>query len=264
MIKISLKEMFEAGVHFGHQTRRWNPKMRENIYTKRRGIHIIDLKQTATHLQKALEKVFEVAATGQNIVFVCTKSGVNEAVAANAADCGMPFIKRRWLGGFLTNWKTIKKRIDVLNKLEAQVEAGDHERYTKKEQVMLGKKIDRLNMFLGGVKHISDMPAAVIVFDITRDKIAVDEAKKMGIPVIGLVDTNANPLDVDFPIPANDDALKAVEYMADIFKKTIEAGKNAKPKKKPAKAGDAKGKKKAPRKDDIQVPDEAIAEKGDN
>jgi len=259
MIKISMKEMFEAGVHFGHQTRRWNPKMKKNIYTKRRGIHIIDLEKSAEQLSQALKCVFNVAASGGNIVFVCTKSGVNEIVATEAVRAGMPFIKRRWLGGFLTNWKTVSQRIKHLNKLEAEKERGDFERYTKKEQVMLDKKINRLNMFLGGVKNIESTPDAVIVFDICREKIAINEAKQIGIPTIGLSDTNANPEEVDFSVAANDDALKSVQYMAKMFADTILAGKDAKAKDK-NKSGAPKAKKES---DGIDVSDEALAEKGD-
>jgi len=256
MIKISMKEMFEAGAHFGHQTRRWNPKMREFIYTKRRGIHIIDLKSTAQHLAESLKKLYQIAAAGHEVIFVCTKSGVNETVATQAIRAKTPYIKRRWLGGFLTNWETVSSRIKHLNKLEADRKSGAHDRYTKKEQLMIDRKIERLNMFLGGVKNMTGLPGAIIVFDTCRDRIAVIEAKKSNITVIGLSDSNSDPDLVDYSIPANDDALKSVEYFASIFADTIIAAQQKTPKVE-------RTPKPAAKQGDIEVPDAALAEKGD-
>jgi small subunit ribosomal protein S2 len=255
MIKISMKEMLEAGIHFGHQTRRWNPKMKQYIYTKRRGIHILDLKQSAEKLQIALHELYKIAASGEDVVFVCTKTGVNEIVAEQAMRCSMPYIKRRWLGGFLTNWTTIKQRIKKLNTLIEERKSGQHDKYKKKEQIMISREVDKLDTFLGGVRNMKSTPGAIIVFDISRDNIAVKEATHLNLPIIGVSDSNSNPEEVTFPIPANDDALKSIEYLATKFADVILLAKEKKSKG-PSKAAPAKGK-------DIDVSDEALAEKGD-
>jgi small subunit ribosomal protein S2 len=210
---VTIKQLLEAGAHFGHQTSRWHPRMKNYIFTKRNGIHIIDLEQTVTLLDKACEFVREVAAGGGTILFVGTKKQAQEAIEEEAQRCGMYYVNQRWLGGMLTNFNTIQARIDHLVRLEDQEARGDFNRLPKKEALKLGEEILRLNRRVGGFKEMTNLPAALFIIDVTKENIALAEAKRVGIPVIAVVDTNCNPDDIDYPIPANDDAIKAIKLI---------------------------------------------------
>lgn len=211
---ISMKQLLEAGVHFGHQTRRWNPKMAPYIFTERNGIYIIDLQKTVKKINEAYEFMKEVAETGRPILFVGTKKQAQAAIADEAKRCGMYYVNERWLGGMLTNYKTISGRIGRLNEIKAMETDGTFDALTKKEVLKLRAEADRLEKFLGGIKEMKGMPAAVFVVDPKKEKIAVREARILGIPIIGIVDTNCDPDDVDYLIPANDDAIRAVKLIA--------------------------------------------------
>lgn len=211
---ISMKQLLEAGVHFGHQTRRWNPKMAPYIFTERNGIYIIDLQKTVKKIDEAYAFMREVAETGKPILFVGTKKQAQAAIADEAKRCGMFFVNERWLGGMLTNYKTISGRISRLNEIKAMETDGTFEALTKKEVLKLRAEADKLEKFLGGIKDMKGMPAAIFVVDPKKEKIAVREARILGIPIIGIVDTNCDPDDVDYIIPANDDAIRAVKLIA--------------------------------------------------
>ena len=213
MAIISMKKLLEAGVHFGHQTRRWNPKMAEYIFTERNGIYIIDLQQTSDKVDEAYNFVKEVASSGDEILFVGTKKQAQESTKSEAARCGMHFVSQRWLGGMLTNYQTIRKRIDRLNALKAMEEDGTFELLTKKEVIKLRNEAERLEKFLGGIQNMDKLPGALFVVDPRKEKIAVEEARKLGIPVVAIVDTNCDPDEVDFVIPGNDDAIRAVKLL---------------------------------------------------
>ena len=210
---ISMKALLEAGVHFGHQTRRWHPKMKSYIFTERSGIHIIDLQQTVVKLGEAYGFVRDTVANGGTIMFVGTKKQAQEAVVEEATRCGMPYITQRWLGGMLTNFSTIQARLAHLAELEQRKAKGEFERLPKKEVMKLEEEIARLNRLLGGIKDITKLPDAVYIIDPHRESIAVSEAHKLEIPVVALVDTNCNPDWADYPIPANDDAIRAVKLL---------------------------------------------------
>jgi small subunit ribosomal protein S2 len=210
---ISMKQLLEAGVHFGHQTRRWNPKMRPFIFMDRNGIHIIDLQQTVTRLNDAYQFVKELAAGGGTILFVGTKKQAQEAVAEEAKRCGMYYVNQRWLGGMLTNFQTIQSRIRYLRDLEARRDRGDFERLPKKEVQRLTDDINRLDRVLGGIKDMRRLPNAVFIVDTRKEHTAVLEARRLDIPVIALADTNCDPDEMDYPIPANDDAIRAVRLL---------------------------------------------------
>jgi len=210
---VSIKQLLEAGAHFGHQTSRWNPHMKRYIFTQRNGIHIIDLQQTLSMLEKACEFISEVAGQGDKIIFVGTKKQAQEAVELEAKRCGMFYVNQRWLGGMLTNFATIQARIDYLVRLEDRKSRGDLEQLPKKEALKLGEEIIRLNRYLGGFKEMTSLPGAIFIVDITKERIALAEAKKMKIPVVAIADTNSNPDEIDYPIPANDDAIRAVKLM---------------------------------------------------
>ncbi len=209
----SMKLLLEAGVHFGHQTRRWNPKMKSYIFTERSGIHIIDLQQTVVKLNESYAYVRDLVANGGSILFVGTKKQAMEAVAEEASRCGMYYVNQRWLGGMLTNFQTIKARIDYLTDLEKRKANGDMERLPKKEVLKLGEEMARLNKLLGGIKTMGKLPTAVYIVDPHKEEIAVAESRRLEIPVIALVDTNCDPDVVDYPIPANDDAIRAVRLL---------------------------------------------------
>jgi small subunit ribosomal protein S2 len=209
----SMKSLLEAGVHFGHKTGRWNPKMRTFIFTERNGVHIIDLQQTMTRLDKAYEAVRDTVAKGRTVLFVGTKKQAQDIVATEATRGGMPHVSQRWLGGTLTNFVTIRKRIDYLLNLETRKQVGDLERLTKKEQLMLEREMQRLNVRLGGIKTMSKLPDLLFVVDTRREMLAVKEAKTLGIPVAGMVDTNSDPDLIDYVVPANDDAIRAVQLL---------------------------------------------------
>lgn len=213
MSVISMKQLLEAGVHFGHQTRRWNPKMGKYIFTERNGIYIIDLQKTVKKVEEAYNVVRDIAANGGKVLFVGTKKQAQDSVKEEAERCGMYYVNQRWLGGTMTNFTTIKKRIDRLQKLEQMEVDGTFEVLPKKEVIILRKEKDRLEKFLGGIKEMEDLPQAIFVIDPRKEHIAIAEARKLGIPIIGIVDTNCDPDDVDYVIPANDDAIRAVKLL---------------------------------------------------
>lgn len=210
---ILMKNLLEAGVHFGHQTRRWNPKMSKFIFTERNGIYIIDLQKTVKQIEQAYDFVREIVADGGRVLFVGTKKQAQEAVETEAKRSGQFYVSHRWLGGMLTNYKTIRKRIDRLKKLELMEEDGTFQRLPKKEVIKLRREIERLEKFLGGIKEMDKLPDVLFVIDPKNEKIAVNEAKILGIPVIGVVDTNCDPDEVDIAIPGNDDAIRAVKLL---------------------------------------------------
>lgn len=214
MAVISMKQLLEAGVHFGHQTRRWNPKMAPYIFTERNGIYIIDLQKTVKLIDKAYAFMRAVSESGKPILFVGTKKQAQAAVQDEAERCGMYYVNQRWLGGMLTNYKTISARIRRLNDIKKMREDGTFEKLGKKEIQSLMHEHDRLEKFLGGIKDMKGMPGAVFIVDPKKEKIAIKEARILGIPVVGIVDTNCDPDDVDYIIPANDDAIRAVKLIA--------------------------------------------------
>lgn len=214
MAIISMKQLLEAGVHFGHQTRRWNPKMAPYIFTERNGIYIIDLQKTVRKIDEAYAFMKQVAETGRPILFVGTKKQAQGAIAEESRRAGMFYVNERWLGGMLTNYKTISMRIKRLNDIKAMETDGTFEALTKKEVIKLRGELEKLEKFLGGIKDMKGMPAAIFIVDPKKERIAVKEARILGIPIIGIVDTNCDPDDVDFIIPANDDAIRAVKLIA--------------------------------------------------
>ena len=213
MPSVSMRQLLEAGVHFGHQTRRWNPKMRPFIFAERNGIHIIDLAQTAKRLDTALEFVRETVARGDAVLFVGTKKQAQEPVMQEAIRAGQPFVTKRWLGGMLTNFVTIRKRIGLMEQLEARQQAGDFERMTKKEAALLTEELNKLTGTLGGIRKMKRLPGAVFIVDPHRERIAVTEANKLEVPVIGTGDTNVDPDELDYIIPANDDAIRSIRLL---------------------------------------------------
>ncbi len=210
---VTIKQLLEAGAHFGHQTGRWNPRMKKYIFTKRNGIHIIDLEQTASLLDKACEFIRQVVAEGGHILFVGTKKQAHEAIVEEAKRCGMYHVKERWIGGVLTNFTTIQTRIDYLVRLEDQQARGEFNRLPKKEALKLAEEISRLNRVMGGIKEMTSLPAALFIVDPTKDRIALAEAKRIEIPVVAITDTNCNPDEIDYPVPANDDAIRALKLI---------------------------------------------------
>ncbi len=215
MSDVSMRQMLEAGVHFGHQTRYWNPKMGAFIFGHRNKIHIINLEKTVPLYQDAMNFLGTMAANGGRILFVGTKRAAREAIREEASRCGMPYVNHRWLGGMLTNFKTIRHSIKRLKELEAMFEDGSIERFNKKEALTLSRERDKLEQSLGGIKDMDGLPDALFVIDVGHEKIAVTEANKLGIPVVGVVDTNNDPSRVDYVIPGNDDAIRAVRlYIA--------------------------------------------------
>ena len=213
MAVISMKQLLEVGVHFGHQTRRWNPKMAPYIFTERNGIYIIDLQKTVKKIDEAYTFMKEVAATGKPILFVGTKKQAQAAIADEARRCGNFYVNERWLGGMLTNYKTISMRIKRLNDIREMETNGTFDALTKKEVVKLRAEAEKLEKYLGGIKDMKGMPGAVFIVDPKKEKIAAKEARILGIPIIGIVDTNCDPDDVDYVIPANDDAIRAVKLI---------------------------------------------------
>jgi len=213
MPSVSMRQLLEAGVHFGHQTRRWNPKMRPYIFAERNGIHIIDLAQTVQRLEVALDAVRETVARGDQVLFVGTKKQAQEPILSEATRANQPYVNKRWLGGMLTNFTTIKKRIGLLEQLEARQAAGDFERMTKKEAAKLTEEMIKLQGTVGGMRKMKRLPGAIFVIDPHRERIAVTEANKLEIPVVGTGDTNVDPDELDFIIPANDDAIRAIRLL---------------------------------------------------
>lgn len=214
MSVVSMKQLLEAGVHFGHQTRRWNPKMAEYIFTERNGIYIIDLQKTVKKLEEAYNFVREATQDGGEILFVGTKKQAQLSIKEEAQRCGMPYVDARWLGGMLTNFTTIRRRIDRLNQLRKMREDGTFDLLPKKEVIKLNAEIEKLEKFLGGIQNMKKMPVAMFVVDPRKEKIAVSEAHKLNIPVVAIVDTNCDPDDVDYVIPGNDDAIRAVKLLS--------------------------------------------------
>ncbi len=223
----TIKQLLEAGAHFGHQTGRWHPRMKNYIFTKRNGIHIIDLEKTAVMLDKACEFVRELVAEGKTILFVGTKKQAQEAVAEEAQRCGMYYVNQRWLGGMLTNFATIQARIDQLVRLEDQQARGEFGHLSKKEVLKLGEKVAKLNRQMGGFKEMTELPGALFIIDPIKEKIALAEAKRVGIPVIATVDTNCNPDEIDYPIPANDDAIRAIRLICSKIADAVIEGKTS-------------------------------------
>lgn len=208
-----MKSLLEAGVHFGHQTRRWNPKMKKFIFAERNGIHIIDLQQTVDRLEDAARFVSDLVSSGQTILFVGTKRQAQDTIESEARRCGMPFVNTRWLGGTLTNFHTIQGRIDYLVRLEDARARGEQDHLTKKEGLRTEEEIVRLNRYLGGIKEMTNLPGCVFIIDTTKEDIAVAEALRTGTPIVALVDTNCDPDVIDYPIPSNDDAIRAIKLI---------------------------------------------------
>ena len=225
MSYITMKQLLEAGVQFGHQTRRWNPKMKKYIYTERNGIYIIDLQKTVTMVDDACNFLRSVAEEGKNVLFIGTKKQAQDAIESEAKRCGAHFINQRWLGGTLTNFKTIKKRIDRLYKLEAMEEDGTFDVLPKKEVINLKAERAKLEKFLGGIKTMNELPGAMFVVDPKKERIAILEAKKLNIPVVAVVDTNCDPDDADYVIPGNDDAIRAVVLLSQTVANAILEGR---------------------------------------
>ena len=227
MSVISMKQLLEAGVHFGHQTRRWNPKMAQYIFTERNGIYIIDLQKTVKKVEEAYKFTKEIAETGKPIFFVGTKKQAQEAIKEEAERCGMFYVNERWLGGMLTNHKTIKTRIEKLRKLEKMEEEGTFNVLPKKEVIKLRAEKEKLEKYLNGIKDMPELPGAIFVVDPRKENIAIQEAHRLGIPVIGIVDTNCDPEQLDFAIPGNDDAIRAVKLITGAMATAIIEGRQA-------------------------------------
>ena len=225
MSVVAMKQLLEAGVHFGHQTRRWDPRMAEYIFQARNGIHIIDLQKTSKKLDDAYEFVRAQAEEGKNILFVGTKKQAQECVKEAAEKCGMFYINERWLGGTLTNFPTIRTRVERLTELERMEEDGTFDILPKKEVALLRKEMDKLNKNLGGIKEMTEIPDVMFIVDPKKEHIAILEAKKLNIPVVGLIDTNCNPNAVDYVIPGNDDAIRAVKLMTDVMANAVIEGR---------------------------------------
>ena len=225
MAVVSMKQLLEAGVHFGHQTRRWNPKMAQYIFTERNGIYIIDLQKTVKKLEEAYDYVRELSANGGTVLFVGTKKQAGDSIREEAERAGAYYVNARWLGGMLTNFETIRKRIRRLEQLRKMEADGTFERLPKKEVVKLNLEIEKLEKYLGGIKEMNKLPTAMFVVDPRKEKIAVAEAHKLGIPVIAIVDTNCDPDEIDYPIPGNDDAIRAIRLIASIMANAMIEGR---------------------------------------
>ncbi|ACB85010.1 30S ribosomal protein S2 [Natranaerobius thermophilus] len=225
MSVVTMKQLLEAGVHFGHQTRRWNPKMKRYIFTERNGIYIVDLQKTVKKLDEAYEFVKELAANGEKIMFVGTKKQAQDAVKNEAERCEMFYVNQRWLGGMLTNFQTISKRLNRFYELEQMEEDGTFEVLPKKEVQSLRREHAKLDKFLGGLRGMEDLPGALFVIDPKKEKIAVAEARKLGIPIVSIVDTNCDPDEVDYVIPGNDDAIRAVKLITEKIADSVLEGK---------------------------------------
>ncbi|SEM60752.1 SSU ribosomal protein S2P [Syntrophus gentianae] len=225
MAIISMKSLLEAGVHFGHQTNKWNPKMKPYIFGARNNIYIIDLQQTVGLFQTAYNFVIDTVTEGGNLLFIGTKKQSQDSIRDEAGRCGMPFVNQRWLGGMLTNFVTIKKRIDRLNNLEQMFEDDSVRAFPKKEIMGLSKEKEKLSKVIGGISKMKSLPAAVFVVDPKRETIAVNEAKKLGIPIVAIVDTNCDPDDIDYIIPGNDDAIRAIKLFSSKFADAVLEGK---------------------------------------
>ncbi|MFC9433399.1 30S ribosomal protein S2 [Nocardia sp. NPDC057030] len=227
MAVVTMKQLLDSGAHFGHQTRRWNPKMKRFIFTDRNGIYIIDLQQTLTYIDKAYEFVKETVAHGGTVLFVGTKKQAQESIAAEATRVGMPYVNQRWLGGMLTNFSTVHKRLQRLKELEAMEQTGGFEGRTKKEILMLTREMNKLDRTLGGIRDMAKVPSAIWVVDTNKEHIAVGEARKLNIPVIAILDTNCDPDLVDYPIPGNDDAIRSAALLTKVVASAVAEGVQA-------------------------------------
>jgi small subunit ribosomal protein S2 len=227
MSSITMKELLEAGVHFGHQTKRWNPKMKPYIFGARNGIYIIDLQKTVRMFKNAYNFVVDAAKSGETVMFVGTKKQAQDSVAEEASRCGMFYVNQRWLGGMLTNFATVKQSIDRLKRLDAMVADGTIEAYTKKEALQLNKEREKLEKTLGGIKGMHKLPGALFVIDPKNEEIAIMEAKKLGIPVVAIVDTNCDPDDINYIIPGNDDAIRAIRLLTGKIADAVNEGLQA-------------------------------------
>jgi small subunit ribosomal protein S2 len=228
MAVVTMRQMLDSGVHFGHQTRRWNPKMKRFILTERSGIYVIDLHQSLGHIDAAYEFVKEMVAHGGNILFVGTKKQAQEAIATHADRVGMPYVNERWLGGMLTNFATVSKRVDRLKELESRnLDETAGSGLTKKELLILRREKEKLARMLGGIRNMSKVPSAIWVVDTNKEHLAIKEAKKLGIPVIAILDTNCDPDEVDYPIAGNDDAIRAVDLLTNVIAEAVIEGKKA-------------------------------------
>ena len=221
MSVVAMKQLLEAGVHFGHQTRRWDPRMAPYIFTARNGIYIIDLQKTAKKIDEAYAVLKSIVDEGKTVIFVGTKKQAQECVREEAERCGMYYVNNRWLGGMLTNFETIRSRVNRLKELEAMAEDGTFDVLPKKEVIELKKETDKLEKNLGGIRDMTELPGAMFVVDPKKERIAILEARKLGIPVIGLVDTNCNPEDVDYVIPGNDDAIRAIKLIIEAMANAV-------------------------------------------
>lgn len=213
MAIVSMKALLETGVHFGHRTRRWNPKMKPYIFTERNGIHILDLQQTIVLLEDSYNLIRDAVAEGRQVLFVGTKRQAQDTIASEATRARQPFVNERWLGGTLTNWQTIRQRINYLDTLEKRQEAGEFDALKKKERLSVERQVEKLNLRLGGIRNMGSLPALMFVVDVNNEETAVLEANKLDIPVIGVVDTNCNPDPIDYVIPSNDDAIRAIKLI---------------------------------------------------
>ena len=220
MKKISIKELLDAGIHFGHRTNRWNPKMSEFIFGHRNGIHIIDLQQTYTFFNTALKVIEDAAKEGKNILFVGTKRQASDIIEKYAAECNQYFINKRWLGGMLTNWDTIQNSIKKLKDME-EILINKSNSYTKKELLKFENSVEKLNKALGGIKNMSGKPDILFIIDTNKEILAVKEANKIGIPIVAVIDSNCNPEGIDYPIPGNDDAIRSIEYYCNAISETV-------------------------------------------
>ncbi|MGD1816937.1 MAG: 30S ribosomal protein S2 [Pleomorphochaeta sp.] len=221
MSVVTMKSLLESGVHFGHQTKRWNPKMARYIFSQRNGIHIIDLQKTSTCIVEAYEAARAIVKDGKSILFVGTKKQAQLVIETEAKRCGMPYVNNRWLGGMLTNFSTIKKSISTLKRIEKMESDGTFESLTKKEVSLLTKQKSKLEKNLGGIKDMKNLPGALFIIDTKKEAIAITEAKKLGIPVIAVVDTNCDPTDITYPIPGNDDAIRAISLFVEIISRAV-------------------------------------------
>ncbi|AOS62589.1 30S ribosomal protein S2 [Actinoalloteichus hymeniacidonis] len=224
MAVVTMKQLLDSGVHFGHQTRRWNPKMKRYIFTERNGIYIIDLQQTLSYINRAFEFIRETVAHGGSILFVGTKKQAQEAISEQALRVGMPFVNQRWLGGMLTNFTTVHKRLQRLKELESMEQTGGFQGRTKKEILMLTREKDKLARTLGGIRDMAKVPSAVWIVDTKKEHIAVGEARKLGIPVVAILDTNCDPDEVDYPIPGNDDAIRSAALLTRVVADGVAEG----------------------------------------
>ena len=225
MYQITMKQLLEAGIHFGHQTKRWNPKMARYIYTERNGIYVLDLQQTLKLLEVAYYYVRDLTASGGSVMFVGTKRQAQDAIKQQAMRAGAPYVNQRWLGGTLTNFQTIRKRVDYLNELDEKIKKGEFPGLTKKEILKLGKRYEKLEKFFGGIRGMNSNPDCLFIVDLKKEHNAVKEARKLGIPVAAILDTNCDPDDADIPIPGNDDAVKAISLFCETIANAIIEGR---------------------------------------